>query len=99
MLELDFIADEDAYVVYTEDADLETVADALEKSGFNELLGKENICPNINVALEKAKAIIDVQEAEDKLRKTDEYKDLEFKKEVLRQYEKTEEEMKNAIMV
>ena len=31
----------------------------LEKSGFNELLGKENICPNINVALEKAKDIIE----------------------------------------
>ncbi|MDR0939306.1 MAG: sulfate permease [Mediterranea sp.] len=29
----------------------------LEKSGFCELLGKENICPNINVALERAKLI------------------------------------------
>jgi SulP family sulfate permease len=30
----------------------------LEKSGFNELLGKENICPNINVALERAKEVV-----------------------------------------
>jgi hypothetical protein len=52
-----------------------------------------------DIQLKKAKAVIDVQEAEDKLRKTDEYKDLEFKKEVLRQYEKAEEEMKNAIML
>lgn len=52
-----------------------------------------------DIQLKRAKASIDVQEAEDKLRKTEEYKDLEFKKEVLRQYEQTEEEMKNAIMV
>ncbi len=31
------------------------VKSILEKNGFNELLGKENICPNINVALETAK--------------------------------------------
>ena len=31
----------------------------LEKSGFYELLGKENICPNINVALDRAKKIIE----------------------------------------
>lgn len=30
----------------------------LEKSGFYQLLGQANICPNINVALERAKAII-----------------------------------------
>lgn len=52
-----------------------------------------------DIQLKKAKASIDVQEAEDKLRKTEEYKDLEFKKEVLRQYEETEEEMKKAIMI
>jgi hypothetical protein len=52
-----------------------------------------------DIQLKKAKASIDVQEAEDKLRKTEEYKDLEFKREVLRQYEETEEEMKKAIMV
>ncbi|MCM1312425.1 MAG: sulfate permease [Bacteroides sp.] len=32
----------------------ESVKTVLEKNGFNELLGKENICPNINTALEKA---------------------------------------------
>lgn len=36
----------------------EYVKSVLEKNGFNELLGKENICPNINVALEKAKTHI-----------------------------------------
>ena len=30
----------------------------LEKSGFYELLGKDNICPNINVALERAESIM-----------------------------------------
>lgn len=30
----------------------------LEKAGFYELIGKDNICPNINVALERAKEII-----------------------------------------
>lgn len=30
----------------------------LEKSGFYQLLGQANICPNINVALDRAKAII-----------------------------------------
>ncbi len=33
----------------------------LEKSGFYELLGKENICPNINMALERATDIINKQ--------------------------------------
>lgn len=36
----------------------EYVKSVLEKNGFNELLGKENICPNINTALEKAKSHI-----------------------------------------
>ena len=36
----------------------EKVHNALEKSGFYELLGKDNICPNINVALEKAKQLL-----------------------------------------
>ena len=36
----------------------EKVHKVLEKSGFYELLGEENICPNINVALERAKMII-----------------------------------------
>jgi SulP family sulfate permease len=29
----------------------------LAKNGFNELIGEENICPNINIALEKAKVV------------------------------------------
>ena len=36
----------------------EKVHKTLEKSGFYELLGKQNICPNINVALDRAKDII-----------------------------------------
>ena len=36
----------------------EKVHKPLEKSGFYELLGKQNICPNINVALDRAKEII-----------------------------------------
>ena len=35
----------------------EKVHKTLEKSGFYELLGKQNICPNINVALDRAKEI------------------------------------------
>ena len=31
----------------------------LERSGFYTLLGEENICPNINVALERAKALLE----------------------------------------
>ena len=36
----------------------EKVHKTLEKSGFYELLGKQNICPNINVALDRATEII-----------------------------------------
>lgn len=36
----------------------EKVHKTLEKSGLYELLGKQNICPNINVALDRAKEII-----------------------------------------
>ena len=36
----------------------EKVHKTLEKSGFYELLGKQNICPNINVELDRAKEII-----------------------------------------
>ena len=36
----------------------EKVHKTLETSGFYELLGKQNICPNINVALDRAKEII-----------------------------------------
>ncbi|MDL2306063.1 sulfate permease, partial [Bacteroides sp. OttesenSCG-928-D19] len=34
------------------------VHETLEKSGFYELIGKENICPNIHVALERAKELM-----------------------------------------
>ena len=37
----------------------EKVHKVLEKSGFYELLGEENICPNINVALDRAKEIVE----------------------------------------
>ncbi|MBW9280062.1 SulP family inorganic anion transporter [Bacteroides fragilis] len=36
----------------------EKVHNTLEKSSFYELLGKQNICPNINVALDRAKEIM-----------------------------------------
>ena len=36
----------------------EKVHHALRKSGFYELLGEENICPNINVALDRANQLI-----------------------------------------
>ena len=36
----------------------EKVHKVLEKSGFYTLLGEENICPNINIALERAKEIV-----------------------------------------
>lgn len=35
-----------------------TVQQVLEKSGFNELIGNNNICSHINIALERAKDII-----------------------------------------
>ena len=38
----------------------ENVHNTLEKSGFYELLGKQNICPNINVALDRAKEIMNL---------------------------------------
>ncbi len=41
----------------------EKVHKVLEKSKFYELLGKENICSNINEALEKAKATVEVNQA------------------------------------
>jgi len=36
----------------------ENVNRVLEKSGFNDLLGKENICSHINIALERSKEIL-----------------------------------------
>ena len=38
----------------------EKVHNTLEKSGFYELLGKQTICPNINVALDRAKEIMNL---------------------------------------
>ena len=52
-----------------------------------------------DIQLKKAKALIDVQEAEDKLRKTAEYSELEFKKGILKQYENIEEDMKQQILL
>ncbi len=40
----------------------EKVHASLEKSGFNELLGEENICSHINIALERARELVDVTE-------------------------------------
>ena len=36
----------------------EKVHQILEKSGFNELLGKENICPNFKIALDRAEEVM-----------------------------------------
>lgn len=52
-----------------------------------------------DIQLQKAKALIDVQEAEAKVYDTVEYKDLEFKRGVLRQYESLEEDMKQQILL
>ena len=51
-----------------------------------------------DIQLQKAKALIDVQQAEAKLYDTVEYKDLEFKRGVLKQYESVEEDMKQQIL-
>lgn len=52
-----------------------------------------------DIQLQKAKALIDVQQAEAKLYDTVEYKDLEFKRGVLKQYESVEEDMKQQILL
>lgn len=52
-----------------------------------------------DIQLQKAKALIDVQQAEAKLYDTVEYKDLEFKRGVLKQYERVEEDMKEQILL
>ena len=49
---VDFIADEDAYVVYTEDSDLEIVAEALEKAGFKYVTAEHDKIPSNYVTLE-----------------------------------------------
>lgn len=52
-----------------------------------------------DVQLKAAKARIDVQEAEERLRRTEEWKDLEEKREILKQYESVEEDMKQQILI
>ena len=52
-----------------------------------------------DIQLQKAKALIDVQQAEAKLYDTVEYKDLEFKRGILKQYESVEEDMKQQILL
>ena len=52
-----------------------------------------------DIQLQKAKALIDVQQAEAKVYDTVEYKDLEFKRGVLRQYEALEADMKDQILL
>lgn len=52
-----------------------------------------------DIQLQKAKALIDVQQAEAKLHDTVEYKDLEFKRGILRQFESVEEDMKQQILL
>ena len=52
-----------------------------------------------DVQLKAAKARIDVQEAEERLRKTPEWKDLEEKRELVKSYENIEEDMKAQIML
>lgn len=52
-----------------------------------------------DIQLQKAKALIDVQQAEARLYDTVEYKDLEFKRGVLRQFESVEEDMKQQILL
>lgn len=49
---IDFIADEDAYVVYTEDSDLEAVAAALEEAGFKYVTAEHDKIPSNYVTLD-----------------------------------------------
>lgn len=48
----DFVSDEDAYMIYTEDSDLESVADALEKAGFKYETADHDKIPSTYVTLE-----------------------------------------------
>lgn len=52
-----------------------------------------------DIQLKAAKARIDVQEAEENLRGTKEWMDLQEKKEILKSYESIEESMKQQIML
>lgn len=53
----DFISDEDAYIIYTEDSDLEAVADALEKEGFNYVSADHDKIPSTYVTLDSEEDI------------------------------------------
>ena len=47
----DFLSDEEAYIVYTEDSDLESVAGALEKAGFKYVSADHDKIPSTYVTL------------------------------------------------
>lgn len=47
----DFIADDDAYIVYTENDDLEAVAESLEKAGYNYVSAEHDKIPSNYVTL------------------------------------------------
>ena len=47
----DFIADDEAYIVYTETSDLIAVADALEQAGFKYVSAEEDKIPSTYVTL------------------------------------------------
>ena len=47
----DFVADEEAYIVYTETSDLAAVADALEQAGFKYVSAEEDKIPSTYVTL------------------------------------------------
>lgn len=48
----DFLSDEDAYIIYTEDNDLEAVADAIEKAGFKYESADHDKIPSTYVTLD-----------------------------------------------
>ncbi|MGM9645914.1 MAG: YebC/PmpR family DNA-binding transcriptional regulator [Eubacteriales bacterium] len=48
----DFVSDEDAYIIYTEDSDLEAVADAIEKAGFKYESADHDKIPSTYVTLD-----------------------------------------------
>lgn len=48
----DFVSDDDAYMIYTEDSDLESVAYALEKAGFKYETADHDKIPSTYVTLE-----------------------------------------------
>lgn len=48
----DFVSDEDAYIIYTEDNDLEAVADAIEKAGFKYESADHDKIPSTYVTLD-----------------------------------------------